>query len=152
LLATIAFVLATAPAFRFVGAAYWCLAIAAIVLGLDGLRRDTTIYLLLHRAALTLGILLMAIACVKSMRHASFAATAKMFPPIPTASTTINTTDDGLEVLVPGSLGEAWNARLPSTPHLHPHLAQREAGNLAGGFYIATERSLSQDSSQTSRR
>lgn len=129
---------AMAPAPRFATAELWCLAYGSSILFLQSIEPQVegrkfavafgVVFLLVNLSLIT----------TTALELGSFASISRTgWQPIPKVQTIRETTVSGLTVLVPKKRDQCWNAPLPCTPRLDPHLRLRIPGDLASGFRIS---------------
>jgi len=126
---------ALSPEPRFAGSVFLILWAGSVAYALERWlifvpRRIWQVWAVAGTGALTLLIL------VKGQPLIFSAGPNQGFHPHPASKTKVVTTQSGLELHVPESGDQTWDAPLPATPALNPKLRQRERGVLRAGFSV----------------
>lgn len=128
------FMACTAPCPRFAGAAIWIIAVAAMVLCLDRIDRESLLFQRHFKLVRAVGLVLLAIGLIKAGRYANSPIGNAALVATPVGEVTQLYTKSGVMVHVAKEF--AWQADLPNTPEFRPNLALLDPTDLRQGFYI----------------
>ncbi len=140
-MASLVFWLYSAPSLRFLGATLWILSISMVVLAFQHWKWHN------HKHYLLVVILIMTfIGFLPARRLISNVWTPLdkkfgLYPPYE-QPVQLFTTASGLQLWIPLSGDQCWNAPLPCTPYPSPALVQRVENDLGSGFIFHKELGL----------
>lgn len=118
----------TAPDIRFAGGAFWVAGLGATALACRGLSRATVLAIVFSLTSVLLSAAVDPFEFLKPW-HMDIR-------PAKRGAVQVHTTESGLSVNVPGSVGSSWNAPLPCTSFFNPRLRARTPGRLGDGFAV----------------
>ena len=124
----------SAPDLRFAGAAFWILGAGSVALFLHTLWK--------HHQALILATVFAGCGLISVVSHLGYkhwiVPPGRDFGlhPAPGVPLTAAKTRAGLTVFMPLRGDQCWDAPLPCTPYLNPHLGLIEHGDLKSGFWV----------------
>jgi hypothetical protein len=125
----------SAPDVRFVGSAFWVLAVGSLVVAAHKLKISSSELGNYQFSALLLVLLFLYVSPLSEpIMAVNQSSTSEAVAAIPKAVTKAVDVEHGSVVYVPIEGQQCWNAPLPCTPAVQPFLQFRDPENLAAGF------------------
>ena len=128
--AHVAFVLLTAPDWRFTEASLWLPGLLAWSVAMAGMREAQSLH-----ACLILAAVLFLAAQINPIKLVY--RFDKAIGPLPLGEVKLETLSSGMQVYVPLAGDQCWDAPVPCTPFAAPGLTERTPGHPGEGFRIA---------------